>query len=520
MTSPATATVSRLSAAAPFLAMFAAIVVTWRAWGSLNPIPTVGDEAAYILQAELLAHGHIAGAPAPIPEFFEQSHVLVTPRLAPKYPLGFGLALVPGVLLGATGLVPLLMSGLSGLLLFVLCRRVLGTAPGVLATAIWIAAPGGRYRAGFFSETLTGVTCLLAWYGLLRWRDDRVLRWLVLVTTSLALAAITRPLTALVFAVPVGLVVLRDALRRHSWKPLLLSTLIAVPIVAVLPIQNAATGGPWWELPYGRYTRAYLPFDHMGFGLDTAAPTRTRPPDIEKLAQAYTEFHRDYVTGKVPGALLARLRVYFADLAGAWSHVAILLVVLGVITGPAALRFAAASVGLLFAAHLGYAHPPQWSLYYAEALPAGAAAVAAGAAILAARTSRYFAAQQPADRATTLLALATLLVLLSLPRTTEMTRLGLEVSREPLAAFATATAGISGPSVVFVRYATDRPVRRSLVRNPPDYATARMWSVYDRGTDNARLLALAPERTAYLYDEASGSLARLDPTRPSVSGSP
>ena len=146
---------------------------SWSAWGSLNPSPTVGDEVAYVLQARLLARGQIAGGPPPIPEFFEQAHVLVAPRLAPKYPLGFALALVPGVLFGATALVPLLLTGLTAALLFVLSRRLYGAAGATLASAVWFAAPGGRYRAGFFSETLTGATCLLAWYGLVRWREER-----------------------------------------------------------------------------------------------------------------------------------------------------------------------------------------------------------------------------------------------------------------------------------------------------------------------------------------------------------
>jgi hypothetical protein len=79
--------VRRLPAIAPALAAVTAMVVTWSAWGSLAKLPTVGDEVAYVLQAKLLARGQIAGSPPPIPEFFEQAHVLVTPRLAPKYPL-------------------------------------------------------------------------------------------------------------------------------------------------------------------------------------------------------------------------------------------------------------------------------------------------------------------------------------------------------------------------------------------------------------------------------------------------
>ena len=306
----------RAPAVAPLAVALAAGLITFRAWGSLNPLPTVGDEVAYLLQASLLAEGRIAGDAPPVPEFFEQAHVLVTPTLAPKYPLGFALALVPGVLIGASALVPLLLTGLTGALLFVLCRRSIGSAGALLACCIWLAAPGGRYRAGFFSETLTGAAALLAWYALLRWRAARGSRWLAVVAVALAIAAITRPLTALVFALPIGIVVLRDAVREGLWRQLAIATIAALPVLAVLPVQNAVTGGPWYQLPYARYTRAYLPFDHMGLGLDERAPERTRPPDIERLAQAFASFHRDYTARRVPAALAARVNVFFADLAG------------------------------------------------------------------------------------------------------------------------------------------------------------------------------------------------------------
>lgn len=497
-------------AIAPILAAIAAIIITWSAWGSLNPLPTVGDEAAYVLQAKLLARGRIAGDTPPIPEFFEQVHVLVSPVLAPKYPLGFGLALAPGVLLGATALVPLLLTGLVASLLFVLCRLYFGGAAATLACAVWLAAPGGRYRAGFFSETLTGAAGLVAWYALVRWREERAARWLALVALSMAVAAVTRPLTALVFAVPVAIVVLRDAARLRLWRQVRLAAAMALPVIGVLPLQNVAAGGSWWELPYGRYTRAYLPFDHMGLGLDTQAPERIRPPDIERLAQAFASFHKDYSATRLPAALIARTRVFFADLAGEWALLAFVLAALGVALGPAALRFATGTAVLLFIVHLGYAHPPQWSLYYAEALPVGAAAAAAGVAALTSRMAKRFSVDHPEERGVLLLLIATAVAIWPLPERLAETRLNLDVAREPIQRFEKVTAGIHEPSLVFVRYALGHRMHRSLIRNPDDYESALIWTAYDRGADNARLMALAPNRVAYVYDERWERLERLD----------
>ena len=57
------------------------------------------------------------------------------------------------------------------------------------------------------------------------------------------------------------------------------------------------------------------------------------------------------------------------------------------------------------------------------------------------------------------------------------------------------------PSIVFVRYAYGPRGEDRLVDNVPDLASARTWIVHDRGGDNGRLLAVAPNRAAYLYRE-------------------
>ena len=58
-------------------------------------------------------------------------------------------------------------------------------------------------------------------------------------------------------------------------------------------------------------------------------------------------------------------------------------------------------------------------------------------------------------------------------------------------------------AIVFVRYGPRHSPHRSLVVNRADWPTAKAWIVYDRGAENARLLALAPTRRGYLYDQAS-----------------
>ena len=67
----------------------------------------------------------------------------------------------------------------------------------------------------------------------------------------------------------------------------------------------------------------------------------------------------------------------------------------------------------------------------------------------------------------------------------------------------------SDSAIVFVRYARNHNDGLSLVRNVPDTRTARVWTAYDRGAENAALRQLVPKRAAYLFDEAEWTLKPL-----------
>jgi hypothetical protein len=67
-------------------------------------------------------------------------------------------------------------------------------------------------------------------------------------------------------------------------------------------------------------------------------------------------------------------------------------------------------------------------------------------------------------------------------------------------------------AIVFVRYRPDHAAHFSLVRNVPDLNSARVWVVYDRGPDNARLLQIASNRVPYLYDDLRLAIEPLNDT--------
>src|SRR2546425_6900448 len=179
-----------------------AVLGAW-VWGSLDPPPVYHDEVAYRLQAEIFASGRLTGDPAPLPEFFEQYHVLVSPRLAPKYLPGHALALVPGIWLGRSGLGPLALAGISGGLLFVLARCLAGPWVAALAWTLWATAPAPlSWRCTYFSEATSGAAWLAACWALLDWLDTSRRASLVAGATFLGSCAIPLPLSAGCLSLP------------------------------------------------------------------------------------------------------------------------------------------------------------------------------------------------------------------------------------------------------------------------------------------------------------------------------
>jgi hypothetical protein len=495
----------------PWLVGVVAIAVTLVTWGSIQPVAVYHDEAAYLLQAGIFAQGRWTGPPPPIPAFFEQFHVLLSPGLAPKYPPGFALALVPGSWLHLPALVPLLLTALTAALGFALARRIVGGPVALLTTAIWLASPGNlRFRAGYFSEILTSLLWLAGWWALLQWRSSSRVSWLLALAGCVGLCAITRPLTALVFALPVGAVVLRDVARRRAWGQLAAAIALGTSIVMLMPLHNSKVTGNWRTSPYARYTTLYLPFDRMGFGLDSTPAAAPLPADMQALSAYFGGAHAKHTARRLPVIAMQRARAVLTDMGGPPALAAAALALLGLPGAPAAVLFAAGTALLLLLAHLPYAHFNNWTLYYLEAFPVIALLLALGIA----RLGRLLIGNslEPGDtakRVDWLLVATAAGVFLVLPFRVQSARSEHLRNAAAQLYFQELLQAVPQPAVVFVRYGPRHVSHYSLIQNPVDYDTAPVWLVYDRGRENADLLALAPGRAAYLYDEELGALTPL-----------
>lgn len=495
----------------PLLPGLVSAAALWWIWGSLAPVEVVHDETAYLLQAQMLAHGHLAGPGRPMPEFFEQFQVFASPILAAKYPPGFALALVPGIWLGLSGLIPVLLVGLSGGMIFSLGRRIATPAVGLLAWAIWFVAPGSiPFRHLIMSQTLTTALWLSGWWCLLEWQKRGSLRWLLALAGLSAWCVLARPLTGIAYAVPLAVVTLVLARRHGHGRQLAPALGLAAAALCILLWQNRIVTGDWRRTAWSHYTAVYAPTDHFGFGFDSTPPQRALPPDFQDYVWYYGEFHKDFIPANLPRLFRERGAQLLHDAWGDSAPVAALLAGLGLAAGGSAALLAAGTGLLLVLVHLGFAHPSEWSIYYQEVLPVLAMLTALGAGRITAligagirRTAPPAGAGQGASPA---LLLLTLVLLIMAPTHLRDARRNYGLLSDYHRRFRERVAALPGRSIVFVRYSRNHIFHRSLISNPADLSIASSWIVYDRGADNLRLQAAAPDRTPYLYFEHGDSL--------------
>jgi len=505
------------SRVAPITVALITMLVIWYVWGSLDALPVVHDEASYLLQAQTFARGRWTMPSPPLPAFFEQFHVFVVPHFASKYPPGHGILMVPGIWLGMPGLVPLLLSGLAGALLFVLVRRVTNGWVALLTFLLWLSMSGTLvFHSSYFSENTSGVLWLAGWVALLEWVAQPRERWLIAIAACVGWMAITRPLTAVAFAIPIGVVVLRRMVQTRQWRTLVRPTVLGVAILALIPIWSARTTGNWRENPYSLYSRLYFPFDAPGFGFDSTPPLRHVPADMQPLVDGFGPVHADHTPAHLPRILFDRWHVMFIDAFRGNRLPLAIFAVLGLAALPLAGWFAVAGSIVLTLCYLSFAHPAPWDLYYMEIFPLLPFLTACGlwAAWLAliGRGARWRALRFAPPQAAIAAAIAAVLLLQPLHLELTLARRYQFRIRMNRARFTAMTALLPGRrTMVFVHYGPRHSVNDGLIENEADLADAKTWFVHDLGVADTALLAKAPDRTPYLYDEHSDTYYRLTP---------
>jgi len=421
---------------------------------------------------------------------------------------------------------PVILAGIAGGLVFLLARRFANPWVGLVTCLVWTTSPGNlRFLPSYLSQNTTVVLWLAGWWALARWLDGKRPGWLALLSTCIGWGILTRPFTMVGYAAAAALIVGREISRRANWRALALAMLPAACVLALIPIWSTSTTGSVWTTPYTLYSRIYFPYQRPGFGLPLAyEPQRPLPPDMARYGEWYRGLHAAHTWRAVPRELLDRLRGIFDDTWGGARRPLAFFAILGLFVLPREGLFAVATGALLVLSHVPFAHPWPWSVYYLEIQPSLAFVTALGLwAVIAMVTSRRWPERRAFPRTVTAVAaLATLIVAIAFTvpagRAVLRAREHRALDSAHQRRFQELVSAIPEErAIVFVRYKPDHDPHRSLIANEPDLTGAKAWIAYDRGLENSSLMALAPGRTAYIFDESAALLTRLENGSPPAS---
>jgi hypothetical protein len=497
----------------PVVAGIVTVVIVRVVSGSFHEPGVSHDERAYLLQAEIFASGHWTAPSPPIAAFFEQMHVFVSPAVFAKYPPGHALTLVPGIWLGMPGLMPALLTGIAGALIFWLARRLANQWTALLTWGLWTTAWATlHWSASYFSETTSTATWLIALWATIRWLDSSRSADLLLVAGALAWGFNARPLTMAALALPLAFVILRRVMATGAWKTLAAPIVLGVSVLALGPLWNQQTLGDWRLDPYPYYSRVYFPFDKPGLGADPVPPLRPLVPELAAIGELSRDLHAHYVLSSLPSAFAQRLLgilVWFSD---GWRLALGVLVLAAALRASGVERAGVATIALLLLAYLVFAHPPIWTIYYVEVLPIFYFLAACELGRVVHKFSGLGSGtgvRWPASAANASLAIALLLLPFGVNDVRRVRAANDVRSAFHRAAEAALAKLPPEKAIVFVSYPRSRNPHLDLPRNELDLASARLWVVYDRGIRNAELRALAPGRAAYRLDAATMRVDRL-----------
>jgi len=293
-------------------------------WQHRTLWPKWHDHQMTLLQAQMLAHGRLWMPQHSCADFFETFYIFVKPVYAAMYFPGAALFFVPAAWLDLpTWLMPLLASGAMAALLFRIVAELIDSASGLLAVLMlastWIYRQISVWLMSHMVLAALALTAVWAW---LRWRKSRHVSWAVLMGVSLGWAAITRPVDALAYGIPLGLVVLWDLRGRGArvtFKTLGAIAAAAVPFLALQLVLNRGITGSLLVTPVQHYAQVEFP-GLASYGHSTSTNTHSTSNLLQKrLMGEYfvVPQHQANVRQTLASRLDARCRTILGSTLGA-----------------------------------------------------------------------------------------------------------------------------------------------------------------------------------------------------------
>jgi 4-amino-4-deoxy-L-arabinose transferase-like glycosyltransferase len=246
--------------------------------------PTFHDEHMYLLQARMLASGHLWMPAHEIGQFFDSFFVVVRPVYAATYFPGTALLYVPGVWLKlAPWATSVSIAALAVMMFYIVFTEMLDGVAGLLAAllALSLEQLRGISVMAMSHPALLTLTLFAIW-AYLRWRRRYGLGWALMIGVFSGWAMITRPLDAICLIVPLGLAMCRDlffsansamagdraARRKRSLRSIAAILLGAIPFLSLQLIFDKGVTGHFLQTPIGQYGQRNFPGLSLGSNAD------------------------------------------------------------------------------------------------------------------------------------------------------------------------------------------------------------------------------------------------------------
>ena len=275
--------------------------------------PAMHDEFSYLIQAHQLASGHLWMPEHPLAKFFDSFQLLVHPVYASAYFPGTAMLYVPGVWLHmAPHFTSLVVSGTIAGLLFWITVQLIGGNAAWLSLLLLLSNAVFRQLSvmtlGQLPLLLYAMAATVLW---IKWNRQPKISIAICIGCFLGLAAITRPVDALCFAVPIGILML----LTRRWLSIVAVLFGLLPMGCLQLAMDRGITGHWFETPFGLYARRDYPGTAYGFHpYDTNAQPASALKQKQSLFRMYQKLISDHKPGNVFADLFhTRLRFVLAQ---------------------------------------------------------------------------------------------------------------------------------------------------------------------------------------------------------------
>jgi hypothetical protein len=266
-----------------------------------------------MVQMQLVAIGRLWLPPHPLADFFDTFHVLVRPVYAPMHFPGTAILYAPTLWLGLNyWVLPLLAAGACAGLMYRITAELTDGVSGLLAAILMVSLTKFRMVSLMLLSNLPALLLgLLMTWAWLRWREKRSIGWAAALGAFSGFAAITRPLEALCFAVPIGVAMClqmrseRQLISRKMGMTVLALVASAAPFVAIQLVFNYGVTGSLFRTPHGYYSDRDHPYATVGF--EDFDAERMPESTLPQKRLFYTESIVPAVRNHRPGNIIPEL---------------------------------------------------------------------------------------------------------------------------------------------------------------------------------------------------------------------